>query len=141
MKKFIVILFALVFMFYAVGTVSTATAAEKAIKWRLQSSHDAGTERYPVFKQWLEYVKKASRGRLDISLFPPGGVVKPFDSFEAVSKGVMEAHQSYPAYWRGIDPAMSLFCNVPFGLGGADYLNWYYGFGGLDIMRKAFAKV
>jgi len=140
MKKFIVILFALVFMLYGAGMVSTAPAAEKAIKWRLQSSHDAGTERYPIFKKWLEDVKKASGGRLDISLFPPGGIVKPFDSFEAVSKGVMEAHQSYPAYWRGIDPAMSLFCNVPFGLGGADYLNWYYGFGGLDIMRKAYAK-
>jgi TRAP-type mannitol/chloroaromatic compound transport system substrate-binding protein len=140
MKKFVAIFFVFAFALWTLGGSSTASAAEKAIKWRLQSSHDAGTERYPIFKKWLEDVKKATGGRLDIALFPPGGIVKPFDSFEAVSKGVMEAHQSYPAYWRGIDTAMSLFCNVPFGLGGADYLNWYYGFGGLDIMRKAYAK-
>lgn len=139
MKKQRAIVFLVVFL-ATLGLCSSLLAAEKVFKWRLQSSHDPGTERYPIFKKWLEDLKKASGGRLDISLFPPGGIVKPFDSFEAVSKGVMEAHQSYPAYWRGIDPAMSLFCNVPFGLGGADYLNWYYGFGGLDIMRKAYAK-
>ncbi|MGQ9694260.1 MAG: TRAP transporter substrate-binding protein [Thermodesulfobacteriota bacterium] len=137
-KETIIVLLATFFIVFSI--ISSALAAEKIFKWRLQSSHDPGTERYPIFKKWLEHVKIASGGRLDITLFPPGGIVKPFDSFEAVSKGVMEAHQSYPAYWRGIDPAMSLFCNVPFGLGGADYLNWYYGFGGLEIMRKAYAK-
>jgi TRAP-type mannitol/chloroaromatic compound transport system substrate-binding protein len=139
MNKKITIILMITFLIGLVAS-SNLQAAEKVFKWRLQSSHDPGTERYPLFKKWLEDLKKASGGRLDITLYPPGGIVKPFDSFEAVSKGVMEAHQSYPAYWRGIDPAMSLFCNVPFGLGGADYLNWYYGFGGLDIMRKAYAK-
>ncbi len=140
MKKFAAVLFVFALVLGFLGSSSQVSAAEKAIKWRLQSSHDPGTERYPIFKKWLEDVKKASGGRLDISIFPPGGIVKPFESFEAVSRGVMQAHQSYPAYWRGIDPAMSLFCNVPFGLGGVDYLNWYYAYGGLDIMRKAYAK-
>jgi len=138
MKKFMILVLAAVFALGMLGTPSEA--AEKVTKWRLQSTHDPGTERFPLLKKWLEDVKKASGGRLDITLFPPGGIVKPFESFEAVAKGVMQAHQSYPAYWRGIDPAMSLFCNVPFGLGGADYLNWYYAFGGLDIMRKAYGK-
>ncbi len=140
MKRLITLLFVLVFALGMLGTSSDVLAVEKAIKWRLQSTHDPGTERYPILKKWLEDVKKASGGRLDITLFPPGAIVKPFETFEAVAKGVMTAHQSYPAYWRGIDPAMSLFCNVPMGLGSADYLNWYYAYGGLDIMRRAYAK-
>lgn len=140
MKKLMAIFFIVALVMVTMGWAASTKAEAQVTKWRLQSAHDAGTERYPILKKWLEEVKKASGGRLDITLFPPGGIVKTFDSFEAVSKGVLDAHQSYPAYWRGIDPAMSLFCNVPMGLGGADYLNWYYGFGGLEIIRRAYAK-
>ena len=140
MKKFMVIFFILAMVICLIGWGFSAKVEAQVTKWRLQCSHDAGTERYPIFKKWLEDVKTASGGRLDIALFPPGGIVKPFDSFEAVSKGVIDAHQSYPAYWRGIDPGMALFSNVPMGMGGVDYLNWYYGGGGLEIMRRQYAK-
>ena len=87
MKRLIMLLFALVFALSMLGTSSDVLAAEKAIKWRLQSTHDPGTERYPILKKWLEDVKKASGGRLDITLYPPGAIVKPFETLRRWPKG------------------------------------------------------
>ena len=99
---FVILLFGLVW----VNVDSTSVYAQgKSFKWKMQSVDDAGLMEYKMIPvAFADPVRQLSNGRLDIKVFPPGGLVPSFEVWEAMRKGVLEMTQHYLVYWSGKEP-------------------------------------
>ena len=95
-------------------------------------------------KFFAERVGKLSGGRLKIEMLASGAVVPPFESLEAVGRGVLDGAHAAPAYWVGKNKAAALFGPAPggpFGMDMLDYLGWIYQGGGLELYRELYRDV
>jgi TRAP-type mannitol/chloroaromatic compound transport system substrate-binding protein len=74
-------------------------------------------------------------------MFGVGTLAGTFESLDALSKGVYEAHISVPVYWSGKMPVGTFLLGVTGGISDpADWNAWYYQYGGLEIAREAYSK-
>src|SRR5262245_66176240 len=55
----------------------------------------------------------ASGGRITIDVFPSGALVRPFETFDAVSAGVADMYHSADYYWEKKLRAFNFFAAVP----------------------------
>ena len=131
-------LFAFVFLF---GSQMAEAAAPEVFKWRLQAVGPRGSTETDVIERFAEQVKLASNGRLDIKVYGADEIVPTFETFDAVSQGLLEMHCNDPSYWIGKTSQCSGVITTPFlfknALSQKIFLeNW----GGLEILRKVYAK-
>ena len=56
-------------------------------------------------ERFVEIVKEASDGRLNIKMFAGGELIPPLGVFDAVSQGTVQMGISSPVYWAGKCPA------------------------------------
>lgn len=120
---------------------SGAFAAGKTYRWRIQHPWPSGSMYDSQTKIFADRVKQLTDGRLQITMFGVGTLAGTMESFDAIAKGVYEAHISVPVYWSGKMPVGTFLLGV---LGGiedpADWNAWYYDYGGLQIARDAYSK-
>ncbi len=123
--------------------VQISLAADEAetprYQWRLVS---AWPPNFPVFetalKQFVDDVAVMSQNRLQIKLYPAGKLVPAFESFDAVSQGVVEMAHGTPYYWAGKVPAVQFISAVPFGMNTRDMDTWLYQGGGLALWQALY---
>lgn len=140
-KLFLIFLVLTVGLGLVVGSSTTASAQAKVIKWRMQSVNDPGLMEYKLLPvAFADRVRELSNGRLDIKVFPPGGIVPSFEVFDAMRKGVLEISDHYLVYWSGKDPALKTPNEWPYLRDAAQSSMWYYHFGGAELYRKILAK-
>jgi TRAP-type mannitol/chloroaromatic compound transport system substrate-binding protein len=131
----------------ALGGAAAATVgfpaivkAQAPIKWKVQTAWDAGTVGFTAFKAFCDNVKELSEGKLEFQPFPAGAIVGTFEMFEAVKAGIFDAMHVFTLYWAGKMPVTAFLSSYPLALDTpAQWETWYYGLGGLDIARRAFA--
>jgi TRAP-type mannitol/chloroaromatic compound transport system substrate-binding protein len=130
----------------AVGAVGATGAARgepaQVYKWRMATSWVQGT---PLLEhcalRFAENVKKMSAGRLDIQVDAANKHKSPLGIFDFVRSGdAYEMGHTASYYYKGKDPATTLFTTVPFGLTGYEQNGWFYYGGGLAMMQKVYAK-
>jgi TRAP-type mannitol/chloroaromatic compound transport system substrate-binding protein len=118
-----------------------ALASSKKVKLKLATSWPA---RFPIMGTGVETfakrVKKLSGGSLVIKVYPAGVLVPALSVFDATSKGQIDAFHSGPYYWKGKNPAFSLFTGFPFGFTHEEHSAWMLHGGGLKLWRKLYAK-
>jgi TRAP-type mannitol/chloroaromatic compound transport system substrate-binding protein len=139
-----VLLFSVV-LAVAIGLVvvssTTAWAQAKVIKWRMQGVNDPGLMEYKMLPvAFADRVRELSNGRLDIKVFPPGGIVPSFEVFDAMRKGVLEISDHFLVYWSGKDPALKSPNEFAYLRDAVQGCTWYYQFGGAELYRKVLAK-
>jgi len=128
------------------GTVALAGApalvrAQQATTWRCQSMWSAAELSYKCFEDFCERVKQDSNGRLVIQPFAAGAVTGVFESLDAVTAGVLQAHSSWPGYWTGKDAGLAVISDFVFGYQHPWQAEaWFYHRGGLQMLRTAYAK-
>ncbi len=126
------------------GVVTAAPAivrAQQATTWRCQSMWSAAELTYKCFEDFCERVKAASNGRLVLQPFAAGAVTGVFETLDAVSAGVLQAHSSAPVYWTGKDAGLAMLGDLVFGYQHPWQAEaWYYHKGGLQMLRQAYAK-
>jgi TRAP-type mannitol/chloroaromatic compound transport system substrate-binding protein len=128
------------------GTVALAGApalvrAQQATSWRCQSMWSAAELSYKCFEDFCERVKQDSNGRLVIQPFAAGAVTGVFESLDAVTAGVLQAHSSWPGYWTGKDAGLAVISDFVFGYQHPWQAEaWFYHRGGLQMLRTAYAK-
>jgi TRAP-type mannitol/chloroaromatic compound transport system substrate-binding protein len=64
----------------------------------------------------------------------------PFETFDAVSYGAVEAGWSTPGYWAGKEASLQLFAAVPFGPSAPEYLAWFDYGGGKELFEEIYHK-
>ena len=115
--------------------------AQQATTWRCQSMWSAAELSYKCFEDFCEHVKTASNGRLVIQPFAAGAVTGVFESLDAVTAGVLQAHSSWPGYWTGKDAGLAVISDFVFGYQHPWQAEaWFYHRGGLQMLRTAYAK-
>ncbi len=126
----------------AAATITGAPAvhAKKRIKWKMVTTWppklpylQTGAERL------AKRVEELTDGNFKIRVYAGGELVPPFGSFEAVSKGTVEAASGAAYYWAGKEPACQWFAAVPFGLNAQGYASWFWGGDGLKLWEETYA--
>src|SRR5262245_17359334 len=75
----------------------------------------------------------ASGGRITIDVFPSGALVRPFETFDAVSAGVADMYHSADYYWEKKLRAFNFFAAVPFGFTADELFAWVQYGGGQEL--------
>jgi TRAP-type mannitol/chloroaromatic compound transport system substrate-binding protein len=139
----------------AIGTLMTAACSEPKeqatevnstdaipnIEWRMTSTYPSslliiGT----MGKRVQEQIEDLTAGSVKIAFHEPGVLAPPFETFDAVSYGAIDAGWSTPGYWAGKVPALQLFASVPFGPSAPEYLAWYDYGGGRAMFEELYHK-
>jgi TRAP-type mannitol/chloroaromatic compound transport system substrate-binding protein len=109
-------------------------------KWRVQCVWDAGTNGYTAFQKFCANVKELSEGKLELEPHAAGQLVASFDMLDACKAGKIDAMNCFTTYWTKQLPVSAFLGSYPLGLDRPDqWETWYYGLGGLEIARKAYA--
>ena len=61
----------------------------------------------PSAVRLAQTIGEASGGRIKIEVFPAGTLVRPFETFDAVSAGIADMYQSYEGYFEKKSPAFN----------------------------------
>lgn len=115
--------------------------AQQVTRWRCQSMWSGAELTYKVFQDFCERLKTNTNGRLVIEPFAAGAVTGVFETLDAVSAGVLQAHSSWPGYFSGKDAGLAVLSDFVFGYDHPHQAEaWFYYRGGLDMLRQAYAK-
>lgn len=138
-KKFGVTL-TLALMFVCLTTVMPSGAADKPIKWKMTSLWTPVIQLIEGDRHFVKLVNTLAEGQLKIKFFDGGTLVPPYQIFEAVAKGTIDAGSDSAFIWAGKDTAFGLLGAYPFGLTAVDYMVWIYQGGGFELYQEVFGK-
>ncbi len=132
----------------AVGAVAITGApyignaqAQQTTTWKIQSSWPGGIG-LEIFKEWCGSIVEKTGGELAFQPFGAQDVVGDFQLFDAVKNGVIDAMNPFTLYWAGRMPVAVFLSSYPMGMRNPhEWDVFYYGLGGLELAREAFAKV
>ena len=125
----------------ASGIAPFVHAGPKKVKWKMVTTWPP---KLPYLqtgaKRFAKRVEELSGGNFKIRVYAGGELVPPFQSFEAVSKGTVEAGSAAAYYWAGKEPATQWFAAVPFGLNAQGMAAWFWGGEGLKLWEEVYAE-
>lgn len=122
-------------------TDASTSAAPETINWRMTSTYPSTLLQIGTLgKRISTELAKTSDGRINFKFFEPGILAPPFETFDAISYGAVEAGWSTPGYWAGKEPALQLFASVPFGPSAPEYLAWFDFGGGRAMFEEIYHR-
>src|SRR5499433_1442061 len=81
--------------------------AQPKVQWRMSTTWTPALDVLQGAAQRLaKDVEETSGGRFRIEVFPGGQIMRPFDCFDATSKGTIEAFMASSYYWTAKEPAV-----------------------------------
>ncbi|MCZ7598336.1 MAG: TRAP transporter substrate-binding protein [Gammaproteobacteria bacterium] len=83
----------------------------------------------PSARRLARSIQDASDGRIRIEVTPSGAVVRPFETFDAVSAGVADMFHSHIGYFENKSPVLHFWSGLPFGMTANELFAWVH-FGG-----------
>ena len=123
----------------AMPHIRNAQAAE-TVSWKIQTSWPGGLG-LQLFKDWCNSIKEKTGGELEFKPFGAKDVTGDFQLYDAVRNGVLEAANPFTIYYQNELPLGSFMSSYPLGLRNPhEWDVFYYGLGGLEIARKAYAS-
>jgi len=81
-----------------------------------------------------------SGGTLEIKIYPKNILVPALQVFDATSAAQIDAFHSGVYYWKGKNPAFSIFGGMPLGLTSEEMITWMKFGGGYELWRELYAK-
>jgi TRAP-type C4-dicarboxylate transport system substrate-binding protein len=121
------------------GLSLNATAAEKAITWKMQASYPIGTSVMMHGVEWAKAIDNITNGRLKIEILPPGAMCSVKDIITYLEKGVFDCAITYGGFYTGLIPETDLEIGLPQGHRTWDEL-WdaMYNRGLGDVIQEAY---
>ena len=124
-----------------IGFFLISVSQAEVIKWRMATARTPALVPFHEMDLHLaELINKMSNGRLVITVHPAGELMPPFEVFDGVRKGVVEAGAAWSTYWTGKNTAFDMFCSIGFMMTAPDYMNWLYQGGGLKMGQELYAR-
>ena len=103
-----------IFLCMAVLVVPQAVAAEKVVKWKIQSGYPHGDLSFELLKGFADDVKQLSDGRFEITVFADPEIVPLEQLFESTKMGVLDMLHAAGAFWGGIVPVGEIEFGIPY---------------------------
>ena len=107
----------------------------KKFKWTCQSGWQPATPHHKQVVNWAKRVERQSGGRLKIKVHPAGAVVAPFEIYDAVRTGAIQAGHQWAGFWMAQDMTICLLANSPSFFDIDGYLAWLMAGGGFDFWK------
>lgn len=108
--------------------------------WKIQTSWPAGVG-LEIFTRWSNSIVEKTGGELAFQPYGAEERVGEFRLFDAVENGTLDAMNPFTLYWSGRLPPAVFLCSYPLGLRYPhEWDVFFYGLGGLELAREAFAK-
>jgi TRAP-type mannitol/chloroaromatic compound transport system substrate-binding protein len=130
------------------GAAAAATIAMPQISraqtttFKMQGSWGAKDVFNDMAMQYVDRVNKMAGGRLKIDFLVGGAVVHPFQVFDGVHGGQIDAAHTVTVYWYGKHKAASLFGTGPvFGFNANEGLGWIHNGGGKELFDELQTKI
>jgi len=139
-KRFIYCMALFLTIFFASALLNTAVASDKTIRWRMSTTWTPVIQLIEADRNFAKIVNEMTGDQLQIKFFEGGSLVPPFEIFDAVAKGTLDAGGDWPNYWTGKDTAFDLLGSYPFGLTPIDYMVWIYQGGGFELYQEVYGK-
>ncbi|MBW8306815.1 MAG: ABC transporter substrate-binding protein [Thiobacillus sp.] len=112
-----------------------------AIRWRLASSFPKSLDTiYGASETLSKRVAALTSGRFQIRVFAGGELVPGLQVLDAVGNGTAECGHSAGYYYVGKNLALAFDTAMPFGLTARQQNAWMYAGGGIEALRKLYAK-
>jgi len=132
----------------AAGAAATGTFAmpqvsrAQTVTLRMQGSWGAKDVFNEMAEDYVKRVNDMAGGRLKIDYLVGGAVVHPFQVFDAVHGGQLDAAHTVTVYWYGKHKAASLFGTGPvFGFNANEGLGWIYNGGGKELFEELQTQI
>jgi TRAP-type mannitol/chloroaromatic compound transport system substrate-binding protein len=132
----------------AAGAAATGTLAMPQVSraqtavLRMQGSWGAKDVFNEMAEDYVKRVNEMAGGRLKIDYLVGGSVVHPFQVFDAVHGGQLDAAHTVTVYWYGKHKAASLFGTGPvFGFNANEGLGWIYNGGGRELFEELQTQI
>lgn len=127
----------------AAGTVAMPNVSRaQTVTLKMQGSWSAKDVFNEMAMDYVERVNKMAGGRLKIDYLIGGAVVHPFQVFDAVHGGQIDAAHTVPVYWYGKHKAASLFGTGPvFGFNANEGLGWIHNGGGKELYEELQTQI
>ena len=122
------------------GITTAATAADK-VKWKLATTW--GSTLNPFIDaptNMANLVETMSDGKFTIRIDAANKHKAPLGILDMVKGGQYDMGHSASYYWKGKDIDTLPFTTMPFGMTTPEQYAWFYYGGGMDLMKKAYAK-
>jgi TRAP-type mannitol/chloroaromatic compound transport system substrate-binding protein len=127
-------------LLFGSGFTHPAEAAPK-IRWRLAQTWGSG---FPIFGdaviKMADMVKEMSNGEMEIRIDSSNKHKSPFGVLDMVKAGQYDMGHSASYYWKGKDISTMPFTTMPFGMIAPEQYAWFYYGGGMELMKKVYAK-
>src|SRR6056297_2044078 len=119
----------------ALAFASTSVHAES---FTLQSAFGPLPVLNPTAERFVDTVATLTGGEVEFDCLLAGELSPPFEIFDNVSVGAIDAGWSFASYASGKEPAAALFGSVPFGGDPLSYISWLNHGGGLELWREIY---
>ena len=109
--------------------------------WRLVTLFP--TSMYPIGPSTTQFVEKVNvltKGTIEVKLFEPEDLVPALDTFNAVSKGIIEAALTSPSFWGDKSRGFELLGGFPFSPKIGEFLAWYEAGGGRKLSESLYRR-
>ncbi len=121
----------------AMALAATPALAET---YNMQSAFGTGLPVLgPAADRFVANVATLTGGEVTFKHLGAGEMSPPFEIFNNVGVGAIEAGWSFAAYASGEEPAAALFGSVPFGGDPLSYISWLNHGGGIELWRELYA--
>ncbi len=104
-------------------------------KWKMTTSWPGGNMLKGA-QSFADHVRHTTDGRVDIKVFPGGGLGNPLKVTETVSNGVAEIGHTWPGYDWGKDKTVVLFGGWAGGMDAEQTFHWLYEAGGQELHQE-----
>ena len=113
----------------------------KKVKLKLATSWPA---HFPIMGTGVDSFAKRcgelSGGTLEIKVYPKNILVPALQVFDTTSAAQIDAFHSGVYYWKGKNPAFSIFGGMPLGLTSEEMITWLKFGGGMELWRELYGK-
>ena len=119
---------------------SPAIHTSKNYEWKMVTTWPP---HFPIVGDGAERIAKnietMSEGQIKIQVYGGGELIPSFETFDAVSQGIVQMGHATPYYWAGKAPASQFFSSIPFGMNTQQTNAWLYNGGGLELWRELYS--
>ncbi len=125
----------------SITLLQSGQALAKTYEWKFQTNKTPGSPFFNAEKWWVDWVNKNSNGRLKITLFPAGQIVKVEDYLNALRSNLVQMATTWGGYYTGYIPEGGLQAGLPMTVRSrTDVQHLFYDLGLIEPIREAFAE-
>ena len=129
------------FFVVCIGLLSSLNADDKVYKFTMATTWtETATPLIDSAKNMADMAFKMSNGRIEIKVDSANKHKAPLGILDMVKGGQYDMGHSASYYWKGKDIDTLPFTTMPFGMTTPEQYAWFYYGGGMELMKKAYAK-